>query len=191
MAFIYRFVSIQFERYGLVADIAIKTNFYHFIRLSAGVLLHNTNLKANVPLVFAIGMEESYETMRHILDCIKYEEHMWKICCDFKVVTFLNGMKKGSTKYPCHICTWDSRGTDQYSKKEYPRRSSHQRQSGEFSVIEKPLVPFDAILLPPLHIKLGLFKNFIKFLQRNNENAKNFLTNFFPKLSASKLKEGI
>ena len=38
------------------------------------------------------------------------------------------------------------------------------------------------VLLPPLHIKLGLMKNFVKALH---------LSTLFPGLSAAKLKEGI
>lgn len=136
-------------------------------------------------------MAESYASMRLILDCVKYGDHMWKICCDFKVVAFLNGMQSGNTKYPCHICSWDSRYHDQYNRKEWPNRSAVERKSKEFNIVAEPLVPFDKILLPPLHIKLGLFKNYIKFMQRNNNNAKDFLSQFFQKLSAAKLKEGI
>lgn len=102
----------------------------------------------------------------------------------------LNGMQSGNTKYPCHICCWDSRGPDQYKQKECPNRSTVHRESKEFNVVKHPLVPFEKILLPPLHIKLGLFKNYLKFMQRGNNAAKDFLVDFFPKLSAAKLREG-
>ena len=46
------------------------------------------------------------------------------------------------------------------------------------------------VLLPPLHIKLGLMKNFVKALHKNGA-AFQHLSTVFPGLSASKLKEGI
>ena len=42
------------------------------------------------------------------------------------------------------------------------------------------------IMLPPLHIKLGLMKNFVKAMP-----AFNYLAEKFPRLSEAKIKEGI
>ena len=46
------------------------------------------------------------------------------------------------------------------------------------------------ILLPPLHIKLGLMKQFIKALSKDGDCFK-YLTKKFPHLSEAKLKEGL
>ena len=46
------------------------------------------------------------------------------------------------------------------------------------------------VLLPPLHIKLGLMKNFVKALHKNGA-AFQHMSTVFPGLSAAKLKEGI
>ena len=46
------------------------------------------------------------------------------------------------------------------------------------------------VLLPPLHIKLGLMKNFMKALHTNGA-AFQHLSIVFPGLSAAKLNEGI
>ena len=46
------------------------------------------------------------------------------------------------------------------------------------------------VLLLPLHIKLGLMKNFVKVLYKNGA-AFQHLSTVFPGLSAAKLKEGI
>ena len=45
------------------------------------------------------------------------------------------------------------------------------------------------MLLPPLHIKLGLMKNFVKALQKNGAAFQHLSVS--PGLSAAKLKEGI
>ena len=50
------------------------------------VLLHNGNEKPSVPLAHAFGMTETYETMRQLLDSIKYNDFKWHICGDLKVV---------------------------------------------------------------------------------------------------------
>lgn len=152
--------------------------------------MHKENNKNPVPIFFAIKMSESYETMKTILDAVKYHEHEWRMCCDLKVVTFLNGMQSGNTKYGCFLCLWNSRYKGcQYEKKNWPVRTGHETET--YNVINAPLVPMDKILLPPLHVKLGIVKNFLKFMQRANPEAQAFLKAFFyPRISLAKLDEG-
>ena len=54
-----------------------------------------------------------------------------------------------------------------------------------------PLVNPDKVLMPPLHIKLGLMNNFVKAMAKQNWNGFKFLCKKFPKLNQTKLKEGI
>ena len=61
---------------------------------------------------------------------------------------------------------------------------------GQHSLKENPLVDMNKVFLPPLHIKLGLMKNFVKALHKNGA-AFQHLSTVFPGLSAAKLKEGI
>ena len=63
-------------------------------------------------------------------------------------------------------------------------------QPGSYNVKDKPLVDPSKILLPPLHIKLGLMKNFVKALDKNNPGFL-YLQEKFPRLSKEKLKAGI
>jgi hypothetical protein len=51
------------------------------------------------------------------------------------------------------------------------------------------LVDPQEVLLPPLHTKLGLMKQFVKALQRDG-NCFKYLCSKFPGLSEAKLKEG-
>ena len=46
------------------------------------------------------------------------------------------------------------------------------------------------IVLPSLHIKLGLFKNFVKALEQNG-GGFHYLKEKFPRVGDSKVKEGI
>ena len=56
--------------------------------------------------------------------------------------------------------------------------------------MHKPLVKRDRICLPPLHIKLGLFKQFVKALDKESYTFA-YLAEKFPSLSQAKIKEGI
>jgi hypothetical protein len=61
---------------------------------------------------------------------------------------------------------------------------------GEKWVRKLLLFDKDNILLPPLHIKLGLMKNFINTMNKHGEGFE-YLRKKFLKLSDAKLKEGI
>ena len=82
------------------------------------------------------------------------------------VIGLLVGMQAGFTKYCCFLCLWDSRAVSQhYKQKDWGSRSTFI--PGEHSLKENPLVDTNKVLLPPLHIKLGLMKNFEKALPSN------------------------
>ena len=99
------------------------------------------------------------------------------------------GMQADFTKYYCFLCLWDSRAVYQhYKQKDWGSRSTFV--PGEHSLKENPLVDMNKVLLPPLHIKLGLMKNFVKALHKNAA-AFQHLSTVFPGLRATKLKEGI
>ena len=61
---------------------------------------------------------------------------------------------------------------------------------GEKNVITEPLVERDRIILPPLHIKLGLMKQFVKALDKSGECFR-YICEVFPSLSQEKLNAGI
>ena len=75
------------------------------------------------------------------------------------------GMQAGFTKYCCFLCLWDSRAvSEHYMQKDLGSRSTFV--PGEHSLKENPLVDINKVLLPPLHIKLGLMKNFVMALTK-------------------------
>lgn len=153
------------------------------------VLLHNGNVKPSVPVAFAIGLKEEYGTMEKILQLIQYNRYNFKVVADLKVVAILLGLQGGYTKYPCFLCLWDSRAYGiHYSNVSWPKRTDFINQ--EYNVMNAPLVPADKIILPPLHIKLGLMSAFIRALGKEHE-AMNFLQFMFPKLSKMKINAGV
>lgn len=153
------------------------------------VLLHITNAKNSVPIAISTNTKENYASLKKIIGLVKYQDHLWKICADLKVVALLRGMQTGYTKNMCFMCLWNTRFSgDQYTKKDWPLREGFRLRQG--NIIEVPLVPIEKVLLPPLHIKLGIVKNFIKALNPEG-NAFNELKRIFPRLSGMKIKEGL
>ena len=153
------------------------------------VLLHNGNKYASIPVGYSAHMKETYENMSLLLQKIHYDEFSWCICGDLKVIAILMGMQVGYTKYCCFICEWDSRDREHH----YVRKKWHLRDEMQpeiKNVVHVPLVQPNKILMPPLHIKLGLMKNFVKKLD-NNSDAFRFLRNKFPQVSDAKIKEGV
>lgn len=153
------------------------------------VLLHNGNRYASVPVGYSAHLKETYETMSLLFEKIRYREYNWRICGDLKVITILMGMQTGYTKYCCFICEWDSRDRkNHYIKKKWPIRD--RMQPGSKNILRVPLVERDKVIMPPLHIKLGLMKNFVKALDTYSD-AFQYLRNKFPELSIAKVKEGV
>lgn len=152
------------------------------------VLLYFDNSKHGVPVALSTNTKESYEQLKLILELLKYKENLWKICADLKVTTTLSGLQSGYTKNMCFLCLWDTRYKDnQYKKHDWMSRQTFVLNQA--NIVNEPLVPHDKILLPPLHIKLGIVKNFIKALSPDSAALKK-LQEVFPKLSVLKVKEG-
>lgn len=153
------------------------------------VLLHNGNKSPSIPVAYSTVLKETYENMKSILDLIKYKDFKWKVCADLKVIAMLLGLQGGFTKHCCFLCMWDSRATDKhYLIRDWPKRTEFV--CGKSNVKYLPLINPEDVILPPLHIKLGLMKNFVKAMDKNGEGFL-YLKSIFSKLSDAKLKEGI
>ena len=77
------------------------------------------------------------------------------------MIALLLGLQQVFTKYCCFICEWDSRDRSlHYSRKEWPTIKS--LEPGIMNVENQPL-------LPSMHLKPGLMKNFVKAM--NKEDA--------------------
>ena len=140
-------------------------------------MAHKGNQKPSIPIAYSVHLKESYENMEEVRTAVKYSEHQWNICCDLKVIGMVMGLQQGFTKYCCFQCLWDSRDTaNHYRKKNWPMRTTFQHLS--FT----PLVNRDKILLPPLHIKLGLMKTFVKTMGKTDSAGFKYPVEKFPKL---------
>lgn len=134
-------------------------------------------------------LKETYQNVEFVLNKIKYLAFGWKICGDLKILSLILGQQSGFTKNPCFLCLWDSRDRkNHYTQKEWPTRISFQ--PGLKNIKQTPLVNPDSVLLPPLHIKLGLMKQFVKALNKEGKCFE-YLQEKFPNILDAKLNEGV
>ncbi|GBO38402.1 hypothetical protein AVEN_86225-1 [Araneus ventricosus] len=135
-------------------------------------------------------MKETYEILKHMLSSIEYSKHSWHIRADLKVIAVLVGLQAGYTKFVFAFCASGTVGTEKkrYIKKVWPKRQF--LIPGVKNGKNEPLSASKKILLPPLHIKLGLMKNFVKAMDCGGSGFR-YLRLKFPKVSETKIKEGI
>jgi hypothetical protein len=75
-----------------------------------------------------------------------------------------------------------------YIQKQWPKGDS--LIPGKKNMLNNPLVNPEKVFLSPLHIKLGLMKNFVEAMDKNGAGFI-YLKHKFPRLSDAKIKEGI
>lgn len=151
------------------------------MRSIKAVLLHNGDLP-EIPVFYSQTLKESYETMKIILNSINYKKYEFNVCGDLKVLNLIRGIKSGNVSYPCLKCLWDSRAYSTHYKEKNiaPRDDKNRRKqkkkksdrNEEYSEILPPLVNPGKLMLPPLHVKLGLFSQLIKSIFRKKDDEQ-------------------
>jgi hypothetical protein len=94
----------------------------------------------------------------------------------------------GYTKYPCFMCEWDGRARSQ-TWEQNRRTLRISLEPGSKNILLKRLVDPKEMLLPPLYIKLGIMKQFIKILPKTGNCLKHLCKKIH--LSRAKLTEGV
>lgn len=153
------------------------------------LLLHKSNRKPTVPLYYANNKKESRVSLSEVLTIINYDEHQWKLCADLKVVNLLCGAKGGNASYPCFKCDWNTRDKehDQYTYTGYtnPNPEILSRKNGGNRV------NLERVLIPPLHIKLGIVQKFLTLVFVKNDKAYQVLkAGLFKRRTETKAKGG-
>jgi len=153
------------------------------------VLLHIGNEFGSVPIAHSVHLKETYDNMTLLLSCIQYNEHNWLVCGDLKVIGIILGLQGGYTKMPCFLCEFDSRAqAAHWDQKQWPPRQS--LTPGSKNVMHDSLVDRSKVLLPPLHIKLGLMKQFVKALDKEGACFQ-YICEKFPTVTNEKIKAGV
>lgn len=120
--------------------------------------------------IFSLILKK-YGNLKRILQKIKYSEYQWLICSDFKILCMILGQQSGNTKFPYYLSEWDSRARNlHWIRKEWPRRI--EMILGGKNIQNSNLIEPKRVLLPPLHIKFGLMKQFVKALDKENKSFK-------------------
>ena len=89
---------------------------------------------------------------------------MWR----FESFKHAVGSTRGYTKYPYILCLWYSRAKNEHwISEQWPKRNEFT--VGEKNICNGSLVPPDKVILPPLQIKLGLMKQYLKSLDKGGE----------------------
>ena len=160
-----------------------------FVKGLQEILLHNGNKTGSVPVGHSAKLTEWYEDMNLLFEFLQYSQHNWKICDDLKMISIVLRLQVGYTKHPSFLCLWSSRADDRY----YTQISWLSRTSftpGLKNDKSAYFVDPQIILLPPLHIKLGLMKNHTKALDKDGPTFK-FLEMKFSRISKAKLRAGV
>jgi hypothetical protein len=153
------------------------------------VRLNIGNKYGSIPIGHSTRIKEEYKAISLVLEKINYQEHQWVICVDVKMVNFLLGQQSGYTKYPCFLCLWDSTTKhEHWARKDWPPRD--YMVVGGQNVINEPWVARDRIILPPLHIKVGLTKQSVKALNKDGLCIE-YVAHRLPEITTEKLKVGI
>ena len=104
------------------------------------------------------------------------------------MLQLLMGLKvAGNIRNPCVFCLFHAQSNERYTRLEWEKRDEFI--VGQHSVENPPLILSKDIILPVLHLKLGIFKQFIKYLK--NDAAISIVGEMFPRTSTQKVTAGI
>ena len=150
------------------------------------MLLHNGKKYPSLPIANSVYLKEDCTSVKMLQSTLKYDHYEWEVIGDFKMVSFLMNLQGGFTRFSCFHCSWDSRNTTgHYHRKDWPQRTEFCK--GKSNIMWEPLIELQKVLIPPLHIKLGLIKQFVTALDKESAAFK-YLHVLFPKLSKAKIK---
>lgn len=149
------------------------------------ILLHKTNRKPTIPLFYSTEMKEDYASLKKLLQFIRYDNYKWKVCCDLKVVNILCGLQPGWPHFFCFKCDWDTREkVNHYTYKGWTGQNPDMLRG-------QPLVDVKDVLIPPLHVKLGIVQKFLALLMEKYPNEAAFeCVKEIVKLSDAKINKG-
>ena len=153
------------------------------------MLLHNGSLFGAIAIGHSVYLKDKHEPITVVLHLLKYDDHKWVIYVDLNMINLLLGQQGGYTKYQCFLCLWDIRAKDKHWEQKL--WSVRKRLAvGEKNIIHQPCVEREKIIFPPLHIKLGLMKQFVKTLNVEGD-CFHVICTTFPGLSCDKLKPSV
>jgi hypothetical protein len=144
----------------------------------------------SIPVYYSTCEKEKREVVKNLLEKIKYYKYQWQFCGDLKIIGITLGIQGTSASHPCFICDWKRPGRGET----WTDRNGTARTTWipglDKNVVTESLIPRNKVLLPPLHIMIGIMTQLIKQFVMN-PNLKEFISSKFPKLSEAKMENGV
>lgn len=95
------------------------------------ILLHKGNIEPSVPFWCVPHIKETTDNMKHMLTCIKYDQHQCHLCGVLIHVAIEIVLQAGYTEFCCFLCEWDSCARD--ISVEYGHFVNHWNMEGKYS----------------------------------------------------------
>jgi len=118
------------------------------------------NKYGSIPIGHSVTLQEKYDNIKVVLEKIQYDEHQWVICVDLKMVCFLLGQQSGYTNYLIFYAYGIVEPKLNIGLEKIGQGGTVS-MLGRKNIVNEPLVDPNRIIFPPLHIKLGLMKQFV------------------------------
>ena len=129
----------------------------------------------HIPIPYACH-KETYENAKTALKLLKFEQFSWKITEHFQMIAFLLGLQGGFIKnlviFVFRIVETHNSILKKYAQSKWSLVLDNVKRS--------LLIELEKVLMPPFHLKLGLFIQFRKVLKKDSASLK-FLQVLFPK----------
>ena len=155
-------ISYDASDWKLFIDLCENKSFKAF--------LLNKNNNSFIPIGY------SSISVNSLLAAIDYQNHLWPIYGDFKIIEQILGVQE---KQPCILCLWNKFSNNQhYTKRNWPSRQDIWTNKGI------------QVNLSQYHIKLHLVEKFIKALDKKGK-AFAYLYQKFDQKSMDKIKAGL
>lgn len=133
------------------------------------ILLLNDKKNLSVPLAHAENMKENNINMKLLLEIIEYSQSSWNLYSNVQSIARISISISICiiSNFVVFLCERDSRARDkQYVVKNWPRWTS--LIPGVKNVSEEQLVQSEKFFPPPLHIRLGIVKHFVKTMSKDS-----------------------
>ena len=130
----------------------------------------NSQILIAIPVAYSKDTKKTRGLIESTLQKINYMDYKWKA-----VQTSKSMRASRIHTIQLFLCQWRSRDTNQCNNTGCFELDQHL--TGYQNILHAPLIAKTDILLAPLHVKLGLYKNFIKSL-KSNKLAKGFEFSF-------------
>ncbi|UYV65021.1 hypothetical protein LAZ67_3002849 [Cordylochernes scorpioides] len=122
--------------------------------------------------------------------CHDHDTEEWRLFVDSSKISLKAVLLHNGNKFPLVLIADASNMKETYENMKLLLKKIEYERYGHKNILNSPLIDSENIYLPPLHIKLGLMKNFVKAMDRKASGFA-YLKQKCSSISDAKIKEGI